>query len=623
MRSIARVGVVALAGWISCATSGAAQVSPRDSTPRAVPGTGVIAGMVVSDETPGQPLRRATVSLVSEDLRVPLSTVTNDDGRFVFSGVAPGNYGVTASKPAYVGAFYGETQPGRGPGVPVAVRDGERVANVTVKMMRGGVIAGTLRAPTGLPEPQMTIIVVGTETVGGQRRLRLTGGRVTTDDRGAFRLYGLPPGDYFVQAQPAGILTGAMTGTADAPQTTAAEVSWAADVEAQSRLGQTPALAQLLASPPERGRTVNYASVFYPGTLDPANAVPITLGPHEERQGIDFMVQVVPTASISGIVTDPTGRPLPNASVSITAGHASLDVVTLLNPRAPIRTGADGAFTLAAVAPGSYTVSARAATSPGGPSALWALQSLEVAGRDVSGMTLATEPGMTFSGRLVFDAARLAAPTPDEIARARVIFTPVGSDGAEPASPGPGMAVVTAEVGGDGVFTATGLVPDGYRIAITVPGLRVGSSAAGQGWSLRSAMLGGEDVADRVIDIRPRENRAGLVATFTDRPSEVSGTLTDLAGRPASGYPIILFSTDRRDWTPASHRVVDARPSTAGAFRIVGLPAGQYYLCAVVDLDRGALEDPAYLASLIPGSLTIRVTDGAQTVQNLRLAGSR
>jgi hypothetical protein len=84
-------------------------------------------------------------------------------------------------------------------------------------MTRGSIITGTLRLPSGLPAENMTVFVTGIERTSAGPRLRLTGGRVATDDRGQFRVYGLPAGDYLVQAQPSGFLAGTPTGTTDAP----------------------------------------------------------------------------------------------------------------------------------------------------------------------------------------------------------------------------------------------------------------------------------------------------------------------------------------------------------------------------------------------------------------------
>ena len=82
-----------------------------------------------------------------------------------------------------------------------------------------------------------------------------------------------------------------------------------------------------------------------------------------------------------------------------------------------------------------------------------------------------------------------------------------------------------------------------------------------------------------------------------------------------------MFSTSRGHWTPGSRHIAVARPSTDGSFRLVGLPPGSYYLCAVVSLDPSDLEDPTFLEQLVPGALTIALSEDVRTEQHLRLAG--
>src|SRR5262249_11131523 len=113
----------------------------RDTTAKAsapANGTATIAGTVMTDEGQPHPLRRAMISLTPGVTAVPRSTVTDDNGRFVLIGVPAGTYTLSASRAGYVPAFYGAKKPGRGPGVPIAVRDGEKVAGIDVKLLRGG-----------------------------------------------------------------------------------------------------------------------------------------------------------------------------------------------------------------------------------------------------------------------------------------------------------------------------------------------------------------------------------------------------------------------------------------------------------------------------------------------------
>jgi hypothetical protein len=141
------------------------------------------------------------------------------------------------------------------------------------------------------------------------------------------------------------------------------------------------------------------------------------------------------------------------------------------------------------------------------------------------------------------------------------------------------------------------------------------------GWSLKGVMANGRDIADAPIDMRPGVDVSDVVVTFTDQPSELSGTVTDAAGRVAADFPIVVFSTDRAYWTLGSRRVQTTRPSTDGKYKIAGLPAGEYFVCAVTAVDRTEVYDPAFLSQLTGISFKISIKDGEKRGQDVKLGG--
>jgi hypothetical protein len=576
---------------------------------------GSIAGVVMTDDTPPQPARRATVSLVSADLGMPLSTVTDDDGRFSFAAVPAGHYAIVASKPSYVGAFYGSTRPGRGPGVPVAVPAGAVVDGLTLTLTRGSVIAGTLHLPSGERALNMPVIAIAVDTASGTTRWRYAGGRTATDDRGEYRIFGLPAGEYLVIAQPSGLIMGSPTGANDTRQTTESEVSWA---EAVARR-QSGGLAGPTPVAPSRGPTLNYSTVFYPGTPDASLASPVRVGPGEERSGMDFALTLVPTARVSGTIVDRSGQPIRNVTMTLDVPDDRLSLAGIVRGRPAVQSGADGSFTIPAVAPGRYRLIARAAAGAAAEAGIWALHDLVVDGREISNVALQLEPGLIVSGRLAFEAASTPAPGADDLVRARVSLTPASADGLVDVV-GPGRSAVSAPVAADGSFTVGGLVPGAYRLTIAVPGVRMTASAAAAAWSLASITHAGADIADRAFELRPGDAPAGIVATFTDRPTELSGTLSDQSERPAPGYPIVVFTTDRAEWRRGSRRVAVARPATDGSFRLIGLPPGTYHMAAVVSLDAADLDEASFLEQLVAASVTVTLDAGSLVVQHLRMS---
>ena len=123
-------------------------------------------------------------------------------------------------------------------------------------------VLGSVRATTGEPSTG----VPATSTVG----------RPTI--RGEYRAFGLPPGGCVLANPPEFFRIGGR-GSDDIRQ---------------------------MASP----QRVSFAPVFHPGVTDIAAAATVLVGVSEERSGIDVMMQLVPTATISGRI-DFAGGALP------------------------------------------------------------------------------------------------------------------------------------------------------------------------------------------------------------------------------------------------------------------------------------------------------------------------
>jgi hypothetical protein len=136
---------------------------------------------------------------------------------------------------------------------------------------------------------------------------------------------------------------------------------------------------------------------------------------------------------------------------------------------------------------------------------------------------------------------------------------------------------------------------------------------------VKSVTLAGRDVADAPFDVRPGEDISGVVITMTDRISEIAGRVIDGAGRPAPGYPIVVLPTDRRYWTFGSRRIQQSHPASDGQYRIAGLPAGEYYVCAAAEVAAFELYSPEFLEQLVAGSFRITIGDGERKTQDMKI----
>jgi len=134
----------------------------------------------------------------------------------------------------------------------------------------------------------------------------------------------------------------------------------------------------------------------------------------------------------------------------------------------------------------------------------------------------------------------------------------------------------------------------------------------------------GKDLGDGPIPVSPNEAVADVTLGFRDRIGAIEGTLTDAEGRPAPGYVVIAFPTDRASWTTTSRRMVPlVQTATDGRFRVTGLLPGEYYLAVVTEIEPDEATAARFLETLIPLAMRVTIAEGETKRQNLRVAATR
>jgi len=81
---------------------------------------------------------------------------------------------------------------------------------------------------------------------------------------------------------------------------------------------------------------------------------------------------------------------------------------------------------------------------------------------------------------------------------------------------------------------------------------------------------------------------------------------------------VIAFATEPQYWRAQSRRIATARTGAAGEYRIRGLPAGDYYLLGVDNVEQGEWFDPAYLDSVKDRATRVTIAEGEKKTQDLR-----
>jgi len=335
---------------------------PRDPQKQPITGTARIKGRVVSAE--GTPLRRAMVRASAPELRESRSTMTDAQGAYELKDLPAGRYMLMASKGSYVMVQFGQRRPFE-PGRPIELVDDQVMDKADFTLPRGSVIVGRVVDEFGEPAADATVQAMHYRFMGGQRRLVSAGRFGQVNDIGQFRLYGLPPGEYFISASLRSGGFGFME-TSDV--------------------------------------TTGYAPTYYPGTPNVNEAQRVTIGVGQELTSIDFALIPTRTARVSGTVTDSRGRPVANAMVMMVQRMGS---GMMTSTGAQLRP--DGTFTMSSVPPGDYTLSVQ----PRMPEeeAETGSVSLTVTGDDITGLSIVTSVGARARGQIVFEGGSPPAST--------------------------------------------------------------------------------------------------------------------------------------------------------------------------------------------------------------------
>lgn len=316
---------------------------------------------------------------------------------------------------------------------------------------------------------------------------------------------------------------------------------------------------------------LRYSPTYYPGatSVDDASRVTVTPGGAPPPRVV-IRLKIVRPARISGTLTAPGNAPLMSGSVLLRALHGEFFTVA---PPADVSMLPDGTFAFRNVPPGRYQILARAEVPR--ETSLFATFRVVVEGIDLDNVVIPLLPGAMASGKVETEGARSRKLS---LAGARV-RAPL-ADGSMFGD------ALTGDVRPDGSYTIRGLMPGTHTF--TIEGLPAP-------WLVKSVSYRDQDISDAGMPVESRAKYQDIRITITDEPTDVSGTVRDARSAPAPDAAVLLIPMAQQFWTPVSRRFGFTRTDESGRYRVRGLPAGEYRVVALIDLD----ESQAYRRELL------------------------
>jgi hypothetical protein len=327
-------------------------------TGAAKPGTATISGRVTLN---GEPVANVVVALQNPPGPSPSPGIrvrTDGAGQFRFTGVAAGRYVLGALAPGFISP----SDQSYGPqGALITVSEGENMDGVSIELKRGGAIAGRVTDSRGRAIAEENVVLMKLDEQGRPQHFNnpMNAYFSGTDDRGYYRLFGLPAGRYLVSV-------------GRRPQ----EVSYTA------------------------GRRIIYPQTFHPDATEESKAEVIELSEGGEATGVDITVaEAKPAYLVSGRIVDAqTGQPV--TAMDISYGNALEVGVGGGWALSVSRSDAKGGFQIS-LPPGKYSLFGGRSngdyfTDP---------TPIEVDDKDVSGVEIKARRGATISGVVMMEGA--------------------------------------------------------------------------------------------------------------------------------------------------------------------------------------------------------------------------
>ena len=414
--------------FLLAATLGARAQSASSSNSTA---GGSISGRVTLSGKPMPGLMVAAQRTSNEEMppTEPSAKATTDqDGRYQITGLAPGNYRVLSLSSVYVTP--GNLLPGARQGKTVMLKENEHLDGIDFPLVRGAVITGKVIDATGRALIGERVTLAAIDEQGRKRPLPPSEPTMAEiDDRGVYRIFGLPAGRYIISA------------------------GQATDGSTSARIGAAGPI---------------YRRIFHPNAIEEAQAKIIELNVGLEAAGIDIaMGHPTKTFAASGrVISAETGQPVPNMAVgyaTVREGASALSGFGFTNNR----TNAQGEFRLEGFLPGRYATFSMSGSFMGteveSPDVYSEPVTFEISDSHVSNLEIKLHRGSSISGVIAVEQGG------DPAILSQVSQFYLGAYPAAPTRELTAPMTSTPKINPDGSFRIAGLRPGKFKIQTEGP----------------------------------------------------------------------------------------------------------------------------------------------------------
>jgi len=533
-----RVGVALL--YLAAAALG-------QERPLSNPTGGSLRGSVV-DAKSGDPLAKATV-IVRRGQEPGLGTVTGRDGSFALRDLQPGVYTITAERQGYVIP--------KGKPQTVTVEAAQDTSDMKLTMVRTGTISGRVMDPDGDPLSGVYVTIIPIARNRPPANLY-----ATTNDRGEYRAFYIPPGEYRISV--------VYTPRNDY-----------GDVRMQpAKAGDPTTFAGA------------YPRVYYPASLDPRQATTVNVEPGAELSGFDLQLVRAHGVKIRGRVLPITGNS-PAPLFQIVSLRPLTNDAPELSHTFLIR-DSKGEFELDDVLPGKY----RLHVEGGGPSdssdAVAAHMDLEVGATDIDGIQLSAVRRQRVSGSITPPQGRKLPAG---------LFATIAPRDSEERQGG-----AMAQINPDGSFTFQQVEAGDYDFGL-------GSTNTGDDTYVSSMRIGDTDAMN---GIRIGEAPAGPLAVLLKaNGATLECTVTDENGESIPGAKVALIPDPPRE--RQTMLIGDCVTQPDGMCKIQGIAPGEYHVYALPTDSETNYRDPDALKPFEKYRQALQFEEGERKTAQLKL----